>query len=152
AVRADHRAAHVLPDPCGARPAGVPFRRDRRAASRSDRGVGQRKRQEDTVAVGKLCAPAADDLSSDRRRPGGVAGQWFGVVLGAGRSEGHGPVGTLRSRPGVASCPLRGPLTIIFLGSSFGNALYEERDTLLDEIARTLGPGGGFLVSADLDK
>ena len=45
-----------------------------------------------------------------------------------------------------------GPLTIIFLGSSFGNALYEERDTLLDEIARTLGPGGGFLVSADLDK
>lgn len=44
------------------------------------------------------------------------------------------------------------PLTIAFLGSGFGNATREERDTLLGEIARTLGPGGGFLVSADLVK
>ena len=45
-----------------------------------------------------------------------------------------------------------GPLTIAFLGGSFGNATREERATLLGEIARTLRPGEGFLVSADLVK
>ena len=46
----------------------------------------------------------------------------------------------------------REPLAVAFLGSNVGNATREERDTLLSEIARTLGPGGSFLVSADLDK
>ncbi|CAL9334441.1 Histidine N-alpha-methyltransferase [Nocardiopsis dassonvillei] len=45
-----------------------------------------------------------------------------------------------------------GPLAIVFLGSSFGNTTRGERDALLGEIARTLDPGEGFLVSADLDK
>ncbi|MDT0328402.1 L-histidine N(alpha)-methyltransferase [Nocardiopsis lambiniae] len=45
-----------------------------------------------------------------------------------------------------------GPLAVVFLGSGFGNATRRERDGLLGEIARTLGPGGSFLVSADLDK
>ncbi|WP_435111136.1 L-histidine N(alpha)-methyltransferase [Nocardiopsis synnemataformans] len=51
----------------------------------------------------------------------------------------------LRTHPGE-------PLAVVFLGSSFANATREERDALLGEIARTLGPGEGFLVSADLDK
>lgn len=45
-----------------------------------------------------------------------------------------------------------GPLAVLLLGSGFGNATRGERDGLLAEIARTLPPGGGFLVSADLDK
>ena len=44
------------------------------------------------------------------------------------------------------------PLAVAFLGSNLGNATPEERDRLLAEIARSLGPGEGFLVSADLDK
>ncbi|MFD6949211.1 hypothetical protein A6A08_05510 [Nocardiopsis sp. TSRI0078] len=44
------------------------------------------------------------------------------------------------------------PLAVVFLGSSFGNATREERDSLLGEIARSLDPGESFLVSADLDK
>lgn len=51
----------------------------------------------------------------------------------------------LRTHPG-------GPLAVIFLGSSFGNATREERDGLIGEIARCLRPGESFLVSADLDK
>ncbi|MFD3685509.1 L-histidine N(alpha)-methyltransferase [Nocardiopsis sp. NPDC058631] len=51
----------------------------------------------------------------------------------------------LRTHPG-------GPLAVVFLGSSFGNTTREERDGLLGEIARSLGPGESFLVSADLDK
>lgn len=51
----------------------------------------------------------------------------------------------LRTHPGE-------PLAIAFLGSGFGNATREERDALLGEIARSLGPGEDFLVSADLDK
>lgn len=51
----------------------------------------------------------------------------------------------LRTHPGE-------PLAVAFLGSSFGNTTREERDALLGEIARSLGPGEGFLVSADLDK
>ncbi|MFL1428628.1 MULTISPECIES: L-histidine N(alpha)-methyltransferase [unclassified Nocardiopsis] len=54
-------------------------------------------------------------------------------------------LGWLRTHPG-------GPLAVAFLGSGFGNATREERDALLGEVARTLGPGEGFLVSADLDK
>ncbi|MFY7065878.1 L-histidine N(alpha)-methyltransferase [Nocardiopsis changdeensis] len=46
----------------------------------------------------------------------------------------------------------RGPLAVLLLGSGFGNATRGERAGLLREIARTLPPGGGFLVSADLDK
>lgn len=45
-----------------------------------------------------------------------------------------------------------GPLAVVFLGSTFGNAVREERGGLLREIARSLGPGDAFLVSADLDK
>ncbi|WP_017585736.1 L-histidine N(alpha)-methyltransferase [Nocardiopsis ganjiahuensis] len=45
-----------------------------------------------------------------------------------------------------------GPLAVLFLGSSFGNTTREERSVLLDGVARSLGPGGSFLVSADLDK
>ncbi|GHD26918.1 dimethylhistidine N-methyltransferase [Nocardiopsis kunsanensis] len=44
------------------------------------------------------------------------------------------------------------PLAVAFLGSSFGNTTREERDGLLDEIARSLRPGERFLLSADLDK
>lgn len=44
------------------------------------------------------------------------------------------------------------PLAVLFLGSSFGNTTPGERDLLLEGIARSLGPGGSFLVSADLDK
>ena len=51
----------------------------------------------------------------------------------------------LRAHPGE-------PLSVIFLGSSFGNATREERAGLLGEIARCLRPGENFLVSADLDK
>ncbi|MEU3307678.1 L-histidine N(alpha)-methyltransferase [Nocardiopsis sp. NPDC055551] len=51
----------------------------------------------------------------------------------------------LRTRPGE-------PLSVVFLGSSFGNATREERDGLTGEIARCLRPGESFLVSVDLDK
>ena len=51
----------------------------------------------------------------------------------------------LRTHPGE-------PLAVAFLGSNLGNATPGERGQLLAEIARSLGPGEGFLVSADLDK
>lgn len=44
------------------------------------------------------------------------------------------------------------PVTMAFLGSSLGNTTFEERDALLSEIANTLRPGDGFLVSVDLQK
>lgn len=44
------------------------------------------------------------------------------------------------------------PLAVLFLGSTFGNAAPGERDRLLGVIARSLRPGEGFLVSADLNK
>jgi L-histidine N-alpha-methyltransferase len=45
-----------------------------------------------------------------------------------------------------------GPLAVAFLGSNLGNATPDERSALLGEISRTLRPGDGFLVSADLAK
>jgi L-histidine N-alpha-methyltransferase len=44
------------------------------------------------------------------------------------------------------------PVTVALLGSNLGNTTPEERDALLAEIAATLRPGDGFLVSADLQK
>lgn len=44
------------------------------------------------------------------------------------------------------------PVTVALLGSNLGNTTPEERDVLLTEIAATLRPGDGFLVSADLQK
>ncbi|MFY9806289.1 MAG: L-histidine N(alpha)-methyltransferase [Pseudonocardiaceae bacterium] len=44
------------------------------------------------------------------------------------------------------------PVVMTFLGSSLGNATSQERDVLLSEIANTLQPGDGFLVSVDLQK
>lgn len=48
----------------------------------------------------------------------------------------------------------RGPETVlaVFLGSNLGNGTPSERDALLADIADTLRPGDGFLVSADLQK
>jgi L-histidine Nalpha-methyltransferase len=45
-----------------------------------------------------------------------------------------------------------GPTVVAFLGSNLGNATDPERHALLAEIAATLAPGDGFLVSADLRK
>jgi uncharacterized SAM-dependent methyltransferase len=39
------------------------------------------------------------------------------------------------------------PVVIAFIGSSLGNATPDERDALLGEIAATLRPGDGFLLS-----
>jgi L-histidine N-alpha-methyltransferase len=44
------------------------------------------------------------------------------------------------------------PLVVAFFGSNLGNTTSEERDALLGEIAATLRPGDGFLVSVDLQK
>ncbi len=44
------------------------------------------------------------------------------------------------------------PMVVAFLGSNLGNTTSEERDALLFEIADTLRPGDGFLVSVDLQK
>ena len=44
------------------------------------------------------------------------------------------------------------PVVMTFLGSSLGNTTSHERDVLLSEIANTLQPGDGFLVSVDLQK
>ncbi len=44
------------------------------------------------------------------------------------------------------------PVVVAFLGSNLGNTTSEERDALLLEIADTLRPGDGFLVSVDLQK
>ncbi len=44
------------------------------------------------------------------------------------------------------------PMAAIMLGSNLGNTTPTERDALLAEIAGTLRPGDGFLVSADLQK
>jgi L-histidine N-alpha-methyltransferase len=44
------------------------------------------------------------------------------------------------------------PVVVAFLGSNLGNTTREERDALLSTIADTLRPGGGFLVSVDLQK
>ncbi|MGH3942696.1 MAG: L-histidine N(alpha)-methyltransferase [Pseudonocardiaceae bacterium] len=44
------------------------------------------------------------------------------------------------------------PVVVAFFGSNLGNTTPEERDALLAEIAKTLRPGDGFLVSADLLK
>ncbi|GCD93071.1 L-histidine N(alpha)-methyltransferase [Embleya hyalina] len=46
----------------------------------------------------------------------------------------------------------REPLVVAFLGSNLGNATPREREALLGEIAGTLRPGDGFLVSVDLRK
>ncbi|MEJ3651859.1 L-histidine N(alpha)-methyltransferase [Actinomycetes bacterium KLBMP 9759] len=45
-----------------------------------------------------------------------------------------------------------GPTVIAFLGSNLGNTTPAERAALLADIAATLRPGDGFLVSVDLDK
>jgi L-histidine N-alpha-methyltransferase len=47
---------------------------------------------------------------------------------------------------------LSGPVVVTFLGSNLGNSTPAERDALLADIARTLRPGDGFLVSVDLVK
>lgn len=44
------------------------------------------------------------------------------------------------------------PVVIAFLGSNLGNTTPEERHALLADIAATLHPGDGFLVSVDLQK
>ncbi|MGH3886694.1 MAG: L-histidine N(alpha)-methyltransferase [Pseudonocardiaceae bacterium] len=44
------------------------------------------------------------------------------------------------------------PVVVAFLGSNLGNTTPEERDALLIDIAGTLRPGDGFLVSVDLQK
>jgi L-histidine N-alpha-methyltransferase len=44
------------------------------------------------------------------------------------------------------------PMVVAILGSNLGNTTPEERDALLSEIADTLRPGDGFLVSVDLQK
>ena len=44
------------------------------------------------------------------------------------------------------------PVVAVLLGSNLGNTTPAERDALLADIARTLRPGDGFLVSADLLK
>ncbi|MYW02469.1 L-histidine N(alpha)-methyltransferase [Streptomyces sp. SID3343] len=44
------------------------------------------------------------------------------------------------------------PVVVAFLGSNLGNATPDERDALLRDIADTLRPGDGFLVSVDLRK
>ena len=44
------------------------------------------------------------------------------------------------------------PVVVAFFGSNLGNATPEERAALLSEIAATLRPGDGFLVSVDLQK
>ncbi|MGQ0779416.1 MAG: L-histidine N(alpha)-methyltransferase [Pseudonocardiales bacterium] len=44
------------------------------------------------------------------------------------------------------------PMVVAFLGSNLGNTTPQERDDLLVEIAKTLRPGDGFLVSVDLLK
>ena len=51
----------------------------------------------------------------------------------------------LRSAPG-------GRRVLVFLGSNIGNATPAERTALLADIAATLGPGDGFLLSVDLRK
>jgi L-histidine Nalpha-methyltransferase len=45
-----------------------------------------------------------------------------------------------------------GRRVLVFLGSNIGNATPAERSALLADIAATLGPGDGFLFSADLLK
>jgi len=66
------------------------------------------------------------------------------TVLGLwGRYE--AALGWLRDRS-------REPLVVALLGSNLGNATSAERDALLREIAATLRPGDGFLVSVDLHK
>jgi L-histidine N-alpha-methyltransferase len=44
------------------------------------------------------------------------------------------------------------PVVVTILGSNLGTTTPDERDALLSEIADTLRPGDGFLVSADLQK
>lgn len=44
------------------------------------------------------------------------------------------------------------PVVVAFLGGNLGNTTPAERDALLAEIAATLRPGDGLLVSADLHK
>jgi L-histidine N-alpha-methyltransferase len=51
----------------------------------------------------------------------------------------------LRTKPGRRR-------VVVFLGSNLGNATPPERAALLADIAATLGPGDGFLFSADLLK
>jgi L-histidine N-alpha-methyltransferase len=46
----------------------------------------------------------------------------------------------------------REPLTVVLLGSNIGNLTAAERAALLGDIADTLQPGEGFLVTADLVK
>jgi L-histidine N-alpha-methyltransferase len=48
--------------------------------------------------------------------------------------------------------PAQERLVIGFLGSNLGNMTGAERDRLLGEVAATMRPGDGFLVSADLRK
>lgn len=43
-------------------------------------------------------------------------------------------------------------LVVVLLGSTLGNTTPAERNALLSEVAATLRPGDGFLVSADLSK
>ncbi|WP_232664593.1 L-histidine N(alpha)-methyltransferase [Pseudonocardia sp. TRM90224] len=45
-----------------------------------------------------------------------------------------------------------GPTVVTFLGCNLGNTTPDERAALLDDIAATLRPGDGFMVSVDLDK
>ena len=44
------------------------------------------------------------------------------------------------------------PVVVAFLGSNLGNTTPDERDALVADIAATLRPGDGFLVSVDLLK
>ena len=44
------------------------------------------------------------------------------------------------------------PLTVVWLGSAIGNTTSPERAALVGDIAKTLQPGGFFLVTADLVK
>jgi L-histidine Nalpha-methyltransferase len=44
------------------------------------------------------------------------------------------------------------PVVVAFLGSNLGNTTPQERAALVAEIAETLRPGDGFLVSVDLQK
>ena len=151
AVRGDHRAARVLPDPHRAGAA-------RRAASTRSRGVRRRHAGraglglvgEDPAAARRVhagparCAGTCRRTSSEsalRQALDALAVDYPGLAL-------HGVVGDFtRTSTG---CPAATRRMVAFLGGTIGNLLPAERAAFLDQLRSVLQPGEQLLLGTGL--
>ena len=148
-VRADLRAARVLPDPHRGRDPPRPRRRD---GGRLDRRpdpdrAGQRQLLQDAAADrGRPGAVRDAALRPDRR----LAHDPRGVGADPGAPLPRAPRDRLRrqlpDRPGEPGRAHPGPKLLVFLGSSLGNYEADDAAGLLGQVARALGPGRPLLA------